>query len=436
MTDMLLAAGVLLLLVLVVLHVVALSRGGGRRLEQVQVRIDSLDKGQERAERTIRDELGRNRQEAAEGGKQLREEVAASLKGVGDSVVLAVGELGGQQKGQLETLRVVVDQRLKQIQEDSSGKLELMRQVVEEKLQGTLEKRLGESFSQVSERLEQVHQGLGQMQQLASGVGDLKRVLGNVKTRGGWGEIQLGALLEQILIPKQYDRNVATRDGASERVEFAVRLPGRAEESGVVWLPIDAKFPMERYQVLLAAQDQADPDQIEKAGRDLEAAVKLAAKDIQEKYLDPPRTTDFGIMYLPSEGLYAEVLRRPGLAESLQARFRVSVAGPTTLGALLSALQLGFRTLAIEQRAGEVTKLLGAVKTDFGKFGVILDALKKKLDEASSKVDDAAHRSRQIEKKLHAVEALPEGGARQMLLGEPEAQPAPEVVVVPREPSA
>lgn len=436
MTDMLLAAGVLLLLVLVVLHVVALARGGGRRLEQVQVRMDALDKGQERTERTIRDELGRSRQEAAEGGRQLRGELAASLKGVGDSVVLAVGELGGQQKGQLETLRVVVDQRLKQIQEDSSGKLELMRQVVEEKLQGTLEKRLGESFRQVSERLEQVHQGLGQMQQLASGVGDLKRVLANVKTRGTWGEIQLGAILEQMLSARQYERNVATRNGANERVEFAVKLPGRDEESDAVWLPIDAKFPMDKYQVLLEAQEQADLDAIEKAGRVLEAAVKLAAKDIQDKYLDPPRTTDFGIMFLPSEGLYAEVLRRPGLAEELQVRFRVTVTGPTTLGALLSALQLGFRTLAIEKRAGEVWKLLGAVKTDFGKFGVILDALKKKLDEASSKVDDAAHRSRQIEKKLHAVEALPEGGARQMLLGEPEPQPSPEVVVLPRDPPA
>lgn len=420
MTDVLLGAGLLLLLVLVVLQVAALARGGGRRMEQVHARMDALDKGQERGERTVREEMGRSRQEAA-----------ALLKGIGDSVVLAVGELGVQQRSQLEGLRVVVDERLRQIQQDNAAKLELMRQVVEEKLQGTLEKRLGESFRQVSDRLEQVHRGLGQMQQLASGVGDLKRVLANVKTRGTWGEIQLGAILEQMLSPQQYERNVATRNGAAERVEFAVRLPGRDEPSDVVWLPVDSKFPMDKYQSLLDAQEQADPEVIEKAARGLEAAVKLEARRIQQKYLDPPRTTDFAIMFLPGEGLYAEVLRRPGLAEELQARFRVTVTGPTTLGAFLSALQLGFRTLAIEQRAGEVWKLLGAVKTDFGKFGGILGALKKKLDEAASKVDAAAYRSRQIEKKLHAVEALPEGGARQMLLG--EEPPVPEVAVPARE---
>jgi DNA recombination protein RmuC len=291
---------------------------------------------------------------------------------------------------------------------------------VDDKLQGTLEKRLGESFKQVSERLEQVYRGLGEMQALASGVGDLKRVLTNVKTRGIWGEIALGNLLEQILSPDQFGVNVATRPGSNERVEYAVKLPGRGDDESPVWLPIDAKFPKEDYERLLEAADAGDADGVARASQQLEARIKAAARDIHDKYVGPPATTDFALMFLPTEGLYAEVLRRPGLLEALQREFRVVVTGPTTIAAILNSLQMGFRTLAIEQRSSEVWKLLGAVRTEFGKFGDTLDKVKKKLDAASTEIDTAARKTRTITRRLRAVEELPPGDA-QAVLELPEA---------------
>ncbi|MFM1787675.1 MAG: recombination protein RmuC [Pseudomonadota bacterium] len=310
----------------------------------------------------------------------------------------------------LETSRKTINERLGEIQQDNAKKLEDMRKTVDEKLQSTLEERLGASFKIVSERLEQVHRGLGEMQSLASGVGDLKRVLTNVKTRGTWGEIQLEAMIEQVLTANQYAKNMATRPGSSERVEFAIRFPGRDEDCPV-WLPIDAKFPMEDYQRLVDAQDQADLTGIEQAAKALENRIRLEAKTIADKYLEPPHTTDFAVLYLPTEGLYAEVIRRPGLADSLQRDHRVTLAGPTNLLALLNSLQMGFRTLAIEQRSSEVWQVLGQVKTEFGKFGAVIEATEKKLQEASNKFSEVGRRKRAIDRSLKEVEALPIAGA-------------------------
>ncbi len=382
------------------------------------------------------------REETNSASRTLREEVSASLKNFNDSVLKGMSGMATLQKEQLEiftvrlgkltesnetkleALRNAIDGKLKQIQEDNSKQLEQMRATVDEKLQGTLEKRLGESFKQVSERLEQVHKGLGEMQTLATGVGDLKRVLTNVKTRGMWGEIQLEALLEQILTPEQYERNVKTKENSSEMVEFAIKLPGRGDGyKDTVWLPIDAKFPFEDYQRLIDAQEKSDAEGAEQAGRMLSATIKNCAKDICEKYLNPPATTDFAIMFLPTEGLYAEVIRRTWLVESLQRECRITIAGPTTLAAILNSLQMGFRTLAIQKRSSEVWKLLGAVKTEFGKFGTVLDGVKKKLDQASNTMDDAAKRSRAIERKLRNVEELPSDEARGLLVAN-GAEPA------------
>ncbi len=403
-------------------------------------RLDVLEKGNERTERAVKDEIARQREEAAAQARALREELGAVLKSVGDSTVNSLGEIGKAQRGQLETfsgqlakliesnekklgeLRTVVETKLTQIQTDNAAKLEEMRKTVDEKLQGTLEKRLGESFRQVSERLEQVHKGLGEMQNLATGVGDLKKVLTNVKTRGTWGEMQLGNLLEQILTPEQYAQNVATKQGSAERVEFAIKLPGRDTHDGkTVWLPIDAKFPKEDYERLVEASERADADAVEQAARQLELRIKAEAGDIRDKYIDPPNTTDFGILFLPTEGLYAEVLRRSGLMETLQREFRVVITGPTTLAALLNSLQMGFRTLAIEKRSSEVWAVLGAIKTEFGKFGGIIEKVQKKLQEASNVIDTAATRTRTIERKLRTVEGLPANEAT-ALLGEAETE--------------
>ncbi|MEE8558595.1 MAG: DNA recombination protein RmuC [Myxococcota bacterium] len=414
------------------------SRVGSPRLER---RIESLEKGVERSEQRLREELSRGRDEARTSSRELREEVGSSVKRLGDTVSSSFGELLNNQKhhldtfsGQIETfskqlfiltemnekrlseLRGVVDERLRELQAESGKKLDEMRRTVDEQLQGTLEKRLGEAFKQVSERLEAVHQGLGDMQKLAAGVGDLKKVLTNVKTRGTWGEVQLGALLDQILTPDQYAKNVATRPDTQERVEFALKLPGPDDDPAtLVWLPIDAKFPQEDYQRLVSAEESSDSNGIEEATRALENRIKGSARDISEKYLNPPETTDFAIMFLPTEGLYAEVLRRPGLAETLQREFRVVVAGPTTLAALLNSLQMGFRTLAIERRSSEVWKLLGAIKNQFGQFSGILERVQSKLQQASTTIDDAARRSRTIERRLKKVEELPTGEARQLL---------------------
>ena len=340
-------------------------------------RLEILDRG-------LRDEFSRNREEGASAAKSHREELGKSLEGV----------------------RAIVDLRLKELQQDNAKQIDKMRATVDEKLQGTLEKRLGESFKLVSDRLEQVHKGLGAMQQLASDVGGLQKVLSNVKMRGGWGEVQLGSLLEQVLTADQFARNVKTRDESAERVEFAIKLPG--DENGApVWLPIDAKFPTEDYQRLLAAQDKGDVVGIDDAMKSLETQLKKSAKDICQKYINPPRTTDFALMFLPTEGLYAEAIRRVGLVEQVQRDCRVIFAGPTTLAALLNSLQMGFRTLAIQKRSSEVWNLLAAVKTEFGKFGEALSAVKDKLDQAARHVDTVAVRSRAITKKLRDVEELP-----------------------------
>src|SRR3989449_6705544 len=338
----------------------------------------------EMVDRSLRDEFSRNREEAGAAAKNQREELTKSL----------------------ENVRSVVDLHLRQLQEDNAKQLDKMRATVDEKLQGTLEKRLGESFKLVSDRLEQVHKGLGAMQQLASDVGGLQKVLSNVKMRGGWGEVQLGSLLEQVLTADQFARNVKTRDESAERVEFAIKLPG--DENGApVWLPIDAKFPTEDYQRLLAAQDKGDVVGIDDAMKSLETQLKKSAKDICQKYINPPRTTDFALMFLPTEGLYAEAIRRVGLVEQVQRDCRVIFAGPTTLAALLNSLQMGFRTLAIQKRSSEVWNLLAAVKTEFGKFGEALSAVKDKLDQAARHVDTVAVRSPAITKKIRDVEELP-----------------------------
>jgi DNA recombination protein RmuC len=347
-----------------------------------------LAKRLETIDRSLRDEFSRNREEAGASAKNQREELARSLEGV----------------------RSIVDVRLRQLQDDNAQQIDKMRATVDEKLQGTLEKRLGESFKLVSERLEQVHQGLGAMRQLASDVGGLQRVLTNVKTRGGWSEWQLGILLDEMLTPEQFAKNIKMRDDTDERVEFAIKLPGDENPDGSrsgVWLPIDAKFPMEHYDRLAAAQEKGDAAAVETAIKTLETQLKRCAKDICEKYINPPKTTDFALLFLPSEGLYAEAIRRVGLVQNVQRDCRVTFVGPTTLAALLNSLQMGFRTLTIQKRSSEVWNLLAAVKTEFGKFGESLSAVKDKIDQASRKMEDVDVRSRAITKKLRAVEELP-----------------------------
>ncbi len=335
-----------------------------------------------------------------------------------------LGELTRSNEQKLEAVRSVLERKLAELREDNNAKLEAMRATVEEKLQSTLERRLGESFQVVSQNLEKVHTAMGSMQQLAEGVGDLKKIMSNVTTRGAWGEMQLASILEQFLSPAQYDRNVSPHK-RGERVEFAIRLPGRDGEGSCVWLPIDAKFPREDYERLVAAG--ADTAAAGAALRQLQERIKSSAKEIHDKYLNPPVTTDFAILFLPVEGLYAEVLRLPGLVEELQKDYRVVISGPTTLVALLNSLQMGFRTLAIEKQSSEVWKTLGAVKTEFGKFGETLEKVKDKLHQASSQIDQAGRRSRVMERKLQEVSALPSGEAK-ALLGEPEEVEALEEV--------
>lgn len=308
----------------------------------------------------------------------------------------------------LDQMRETVEKKIAELQAGNEKKLDEMRQTVDEKLQKTLEARLGESFKLVSERLEAVHKGLGDMQQLATGVGDLKKVLTNVKTRGILGEYQLENILEQMLTPDQYAKNVKTKDGSNAMVEFAVKLPGKENKDKPVWLPIDSKFPKEDFELLMEAYEQAVPELIEQSRMDFTRGIKKCASDIGGKYIDPPNSTDFAILFLPFESLYAEVLRTPGLFESMQREYKVIITGPTTLSALLSSLQMGFRTLAIERRSSEVWNLLGAVKTEFGKFGGILEKTQKKLQEASNVIEEAGVRSRAIERRLKTVQELPE----------------------------
>jgi len=358
-------------------------------------------------------------QRLAEDARRSREELTLALNRFGEQQQQRLAALTADNEKRLGEVRATLETKLKAIQDDNAAKLEQMRATVDEKLQTTLETRLGQSFALVSERLEQVQRGLGEMQNLATGVGDLKRVLTNVKTRGILGEVQLGALLEQLLTTDQYDANVATIPGSNDRVEFAVRMPG-AGEGAQLYLPIDAKFPVEDYQRLLDAQEAADADAAALAGRALEVRVREEAKRIRGKYVAPPHTTDFAVLFLPTEGLYAEVIRRPGLFETLQRDFHITVAGPTTLTALLNSLQMGFRTLAIAKRSSEVWTLLGAVKTEFGKFGTVLEKTRKKLNEASNVIDQASVRTRAIERKLRGVETLP-GEEAQQLLGDAPA---------------
>lgn len=344
-----------------------------------------------------------------------REEQATALKRFGDTLNQTLTTLTESNAQRMAEVRATLEAKIKDLQTDNGARLEEMRKTVDEKLHATLEQRLGESFKLVSDRLEKVHQGLGEMQQLAIGVGDLKRVLTNVKTRGTWGEVQLEMLLEQVLTPDQYAKNVETIPGSGARVEFAIKLPGSDNGNTPVWMPIDAKFPKEQYERLADAADRADADGVLQAGRELETVVRNEAKKIAEKYLSPPLTTDFAILFLPTEGLYAEVMRRPGLADDLQRTHRVSIAGPSTLSALLNSLQMGFRTLALEKRSSEVWQVLGAVKTEFGKFGDVLAATKATLERAAKNIEQAETRSRQMTRKLKSVEAVPSEAAQQLL---------------------
>ena len=440
MGDFLLLALTAIALAMLVLQVL-LWRRVAPRPDSFEPYFRLLEAGLERLERELREELARGRQQADTVARGNREEQSQSLDRLTAALAAQVGQLGNVQAQQLESfalqltrltqsneqrfeqLRLAVQAQLGAMQADNAAKLEEMRKTVDEKLHATLEQRLGESFKLVSERLEQVHKGLGEMQTLAAGVGDLKKVLTNVKTRGTWGEVQLAALLEQVLSAEQYEKNVVTRSTGGERVEFAIRLPGRemgGDDKRPVWLPIDAKFPLEDYQRLVEAQERADPVAVELAAKALEMRLRDEAKKIRDKYIEPPYTTDFAILYLPTEGLYAEALRRPGLADGLQRDFRISMAGPTTLAALLNSLQMGFRTLAIEKRSSEVWGVLGAIKTEFGKFGEALEATRKKLEQATRSIESAGVRTRQIERKLQNVESLPTLEA-QARLGDLEA---------------
>ncbi|MDR0865088.1 MAG: DNA recombination protein RmuC [Candidatus Symbiothrix sp.] len=419
----------ILLIVLIILNIfLTITKKTKDNSEELNTNFIKLDTGLSKIDPLVRDEFGRNREESQKSFKENREELNNSFKLLGDTLTKTVAELSNAQKGQFETfsnrqeqvkkstedslkeIRETVEKRLQTLQEENSKKLEEMRKVVDEKLQETVEKRFNESFKLISDRLEQVHKGLGEMQSLASGVGDLKKVLTNVKTRGNLGEIQLGAILEQILSPEQYEQNAVIKEGSQERVEYVIKLPGKNNDNKSLLLPIDSKFPNEDYQRLLETYDNIanlNPRDIEIITKQFENSVKKNAKDIRDKYINPPVTTDFAIMFVPTEGLYAEILRRTGLFEILQRDFKITVVGPTNLVAFLSSLQMGFKTLAIEKRSSEVWEILGAVKTEFGNFGVILEKTKKKLQQATNVIDQAGVRSRAIERKLRTVQELP-----------------------------
>lgn len=384
-----------------------MSRQQAERIDGFGQRLTALTDGTNAGLQTLAQRL-------TEDARKSREELTLALSRFGEQQQQRLGALGAEHEKRMGEVRGTLEGQLKTLREDNAAQLEKMRATVDEKLQSTLETRLGHSFQLVSERLEAVQRGLGEMQSLATGVGDLKRVLGNVKTRGILGEVQLGALLEQLLIAEQYEANVATVPGSAERVEFAIRLPG-ADREHPVWLPVDAKFPREDYERLLDAQERADADAANLAAIALERRVREEAKTIRAKYVAPPHTTDFAILFLPTEGLYAEVLRRPGLFEALQHEHRVTVAGPTTLSALLNSLQMGFRTLAIQQRSSEVWQLLGAVKSEFGKFANILEKAERQLSTVSKSIGDAGKKTRTIERRLRGVESLSGDDATRLL---------------------
>lgn len=396
-----------------------------RKNRELKDRLEVLEKIQTGLAAQITMEITALSNQENMNAKNAREETATSLMRFQNSILARMSDIAGLQKSELEIfsrqlssliqttedrldkMRATVENQLKFLQEDNQQKLEQMRATVDEKLHDSLEKRLGESFQLVSQRLEMVHQGLGEMQNLAVGVGDLKKVLSNVKTRGIWGEIQLAAILEEILTPEQYATNVATRPGSNERVEFAVKLPGKHSEKGSIWLPIDAKFPQEDYLRLMDATLEGNLPQAEEAAKQLTNRIKQEAKNIRDKYLEPPHTTDFGIMFLPTESLYAEVVKQADLLSVLQRDYRVIVTGPSTMAALLNSLAIGFKTMAIEKRSSEVWQLLGVVKTEFTKFGEILDKTRKKLDEASSSLETASRKTRNIERRLQQVQETP-----------------------------
>ncbi|MFA6506472.1 MAG: DNA recombination protein RmuC [Treponemataceae bacterium] len=367
-------------------------------------RLLAVAESQERVERSLREEFARNREEAALSQKRATEVLASQIAGLREELA----RFGQGNDVKIEALRETVDRKLREIQADNAVKLESMRKTVDEKLHETLERRLGESFKLVGERLELVQAGLGEMRNLAAGVGDLKRVLVNVKNRGTWGEVQLMAIVEDLLTPAQYELNVATKSGSADRVELAIKLPGREEDgSAPVRLPVDAKFPKEDYERLQDARERGDPIAAEEASKALDRRFRQSAKDIRDKYISPPETTDFAVMFLPSEGLFAECVGRAGLSETLQREYRVVAAGPTTFAAMLNSLQMGFRTLAVEKRTSEVWKTLGLVKAEFGKFGDLLDKTRKKLQEATDTIDDASRKTKTIRGKLAKVEELP-----------------------------
>jgi DNA recombination protein RmuC len=402
----LLALGALILVLQILALLRGRSQGGGH---------GELASHIERVEREVRMQLQATAQASRqEMGQTLSQSHAATVQQL-DGMRRQIEVLTESNARRLLEVRATLEVKMRELQTDNGARLEEMRKTVDEKLHATLEARLSASFQQVSERLERVHQGLGEMQLLAQGVGDLKRVLTNVKTRGTWGEVQLEMLLEQVLTPEQYAKNVETVAGSNARVEFALKLPGQVAGGAPVWMPIDAKFPKEQYERLLEAAERADAEGVATAGRELERAVRGEAKTIADKYLAPPQTTDFAILFLPTEGLYAEVMRRPGLADELQRVNRVSIAGPSTLMALLNSLQMGFRTLALEKRSSEVWQVLGAVKTEFGKFGDVLAATKLTLEKAARNIETAEVRSRQMARKLKTVEALPSEAAQLML---------------------
>jgi DNA recombination protein RmuC len=412
------------------------SQGSLDRIrETVDSRLRDLQEGNEKRLEVMRQEASSGLKTASDALARNLEDMSKSHRTQLDGMTRQLTELNESNREALDRLRETVDARVKGLQEGNERKLEEMRRTVDEKLHDTLEKRLGESFKLVSDRLEAVHKGLGEMQSLATGVGDLKRVLTNVKARGTWAEVQLGSILEEILTREQFEKNVCVMPESSERVEYAVRLPGpKGDPENCVWLPIDSKFPQEDYLRLQDAAEKADPREVQAAVDALARTVRAAAKDIHDKYVCPPNTTDFGIMFLATEGLYAEVLRQPALVGDLQHHYRVVVAGPTTLAAILNSLRMGFQTLAVEQRAAEVWRVLGAIKTEFSKFGEVLDKVKRQLTTASRTIDETGVRSRAMERKLRSVERLPEAEAARILAlaapgedGEPdEGEPAEE----------
>lgn len=445
MSDPLTIAAFAALVVLVVLAAVILLRLAAlsrvrddavRDAADFRAKLDALNTQVAHVERDIRQDLANSRTEQGTAATNLRTEVGGAIGRFREMTQQQLTDMAGLQHRQLQgfgeqlakltssnelrldAVRVTVEQRLDALRTDNTAKLEQMRATVDEKLQTTLEQRLGDSFKIVSDRLEQVHRGLGEMQTLATGVGDLKRVMTNVKMRGGWGEVQLATLLADMLTPAQYAQNVATRPGSSNRVDFAVKFPGRGENETPCWLPIDSKFPLEDYQRLQNAVESADAAAVEASRKALESFFRDEARKIRDKYIEPPFTLDFAILFVPTEGLYAEAVSRPGLADTLQRDFRVMLAGPMNLAAMLNSLQLGFRTLAIEQRSTEVWRVLGAVKQEFTKFGDVIAKAKEKLDQASRTLDETGVRSRAITRQLRDVESVPDGDA-QRLLGSP-----------------